>query len=120
MASEWAREKVEQIVKLAGCIHADDCGEPYGEGPCTCWVEEVWQEIAAALDEARAEGAMLADQELYRRGFVAGQERERWECWEVARTTLLDFPDARWLSDVLALMQKRLAARGPMRGPEEE
>ena len=100
MASEWAKEKAEKILKPEGCLHDDSCEGPYGEEPCDCWVAEVRQEIAAALDEARDE--------------------ERWECWAVARTTLLDFPDARWLSDVLALMQKRLAARGPMRGPEEE
>lgn len=107
MASEWARGKVERIIKLAECIHEDDCEGPYGEEPCDCWVAEVRQEIAAALDEARREGA----------------ERERWECWsDIERYLNANADDmTQQAKDAFMFVASRLiAARGPMRGPEEE
>ena len=117
MASEWARGKVERIIKLAECIHEDDCEGPYGEEPCDCWVAEVRQEIAAALDAAREKGA----------------QRERWECHRLARAcererlsqmrTMDDF-GRRDCVEAKATEATRIAdaisARGPMRWREEE
>lgn len=80
MASEWALMRALAAVDVLG-------PKPGGS-----WSKTV-EKIAAALDEARDEGA----------------QRERWECHEaVSHATCGD--DA----------QYSIAARGPMRGPEEE
>lgn len=85
MVSEWARNSAKRLMDSFIC---DD--------------------VAAALDEAREDGA----------------ERERWECHRIAsevskpehyRTTtgIPSTAGADWITGAIA-------ARGPMRGPEEE
>lgn len=71
--------------------------------------------LAAALDEARAEGRAeaLGDaiplKDLMAEALAVARaesaERERWECWRIC-----------WVNEIADQIQ----ARGPMRGPEEE
>lgn len=88
MASELARKKA-----LSTCDRHRNDGL-YTQGT-VCPQCEV---IAAALDEARREGA----------------ERERWECYRIAS----DFSDR--IGGSAGAVAIRLADRGAMRGPEEE
>lgn len=93
MASEWANAQVEKIIKLSECIHEDDCEEPYGADPCNCWVSEVRQEIADALDEAERRGA----------------REERAACYRIADDNGGE-SGCGYAEDI--------SARGPMIGPE--
>ena len=69
MASEWALMRALAAVDVLG------------PKPGESWSKTV-EKIATALDEARREGAMQADQELYRRGLQVGAELERDELME--------------------------------------
>jgi hypothetical protein len=121
--------KVEQIIKLAECIHDDYCEGPYGEEPCDCWVDEVRQEVAAALDEARAEGKQTATAEVraiieaeLQEAEKRGAERERWECHLIAASEL-DYCGSGsedFCPRCGSHIADAISARGPMRGPEEE
>lgn len=117
MASEWARKKAEAVCKEWELLRPDD------------WVTASLRNLfAAALDEARAEGAesavaTAADAfagkvaQAYKRGFEVGAERERWACHQAVTETNL--PDT-YSEPALEELAARIAARGPMRGPEEE
>lgn len=85
MSSEWALRRVRE---------SHLCGYHCGDETAICCCGE----IAAALDEARQEGA----------------ERERWECHAIA------YDLAYRIGGMSGAVAIRIAARGPMRGPEEE
>lgn len=125
MPSEWARKKAEELCRKAGC----DCGgtgnigrEVTGYGhvcggddrlcqtSCPVPVQDVdysecerFHDFAAALDEARREG----------------EELERRECYEAATLAFAQFRGGS-PAGVEQRVSEAIAARGPMRGPEEE
>lgn len=95
MPSEASRKKAEGFVDgIAG-----DVSDIYGSDGRGHWVES----LAAALDEVRREWA----------------ERERWECYAAATLAFAQFRGV-----APAVVERRvseaIAARGAMRGPEEE
>lgn len=95
MTSEWARKKAESV-----CKEWEEM-RPYG------WVPAPLQDlVAAALDEARREGA----------------ERERWASHHEALDTIDDMIEQSSYKAMEGMrwVVSRIAARGPMRGPEEE
>lgn len=140
MASEWARKKAELLreeiwgaYESACEADAEGCEHTPDGDPLICWscrerkFELVAESrIAAALDEARAEGRAeaLGDaiplKDLMAEALAAaraeGAERERWECHQAVTETNL--PDT-YSEPALEELAARIAARGPMRGPEE-
>lgn len=137
MPSEVSRKKALEIVGASVLEHDEDCGRlatPTYSGQCDCGFEVLADEIAAALDEARAEGEKR------------GAERERWECFMIACIRPMECggeegdrrEESNWSDrlkhhrhydclEALSIAEEisgrgpaRLSARGPMRGPEED
>lgn len=94
MASEWALKRVRE---------AHLCGYHCGDDSAICDCGS----IAAALDEARTEALQ------------EGRERERRECYEAATLAFAQFRGGS-PAGVEQRVCEAIAARGPMRGPEEE
>lgn len=122
MASEASRKKAKELCYFEhDSRHDDKCGN------CAL--------IAAALDEARAEGRAealgdaiplkdlmaealeAARAEGRAEGERIGAERERWECHQAVTETNL--PDT-YSEPALEELAARIAARGPMLSPVEE
>lgn len=103
MASEASRKKAEALLAGSFVEHTEECQHALWDEPgCTCGREELRDEIAAALDEARREG----------------EERERRECYEAATLAFAQFRGGS-PAGVEQRVSEAIAARGPMRGPEE-
>lgn len=108
MASEASRKKAEELLAASFVEHTEECQHGMWDEPgCTCGREELRDEIASALDEARADGE------------ERGAERERRECYEAATLAFAQFRGGS-PAGVEQRVSEAIAARGPMRGPEEE
>lgn len=118
MTSEAIRKKaLELCTEEHQSWHTPECGQ------CA--------NIAAALDEARAEGEKAAVTtaadvfasdvaQAYERGFKAGAELERWECYCLMASPAVGMSSPPKVRTAVQALAAAIAARGPMRGPEEE